>query len=314
MKTKKFASLFIILAFAVLALPFGAGAVVNWTKDTASNPVLLTGGSGAFDEEAIERPMVIKDGSTYKMWYSGQNASNEWQLGYATSSDGTTWTKDGGNPRLPPSGTGWDSYHVGFAWVIKDGSTYKMWYTGTDDPEDDVDSQIGYATSSDGVNWEVIDEVEPPPKDYKLFELDNVILTDHARLETVGEAQHGLDLVGDHATHRDAGPAGDDLGDRLAIHLHIHREATLESQGQCVGIQGRHGCAEPGKQRAVLFAQHVGQQADLVFHQVSRLFGKVQPLDVQLVHHQVGQAGQPLALSLVGHNAGSGQRLTQLDA
>ena len=36
------------------------------------------------------------------------------------------------------------------------------------------------------------------------------------------QLQHGVDLVGDHPADRDAGPGGDDLGDRLAID---HREA-----------------------------------------------------------------------------------------
>ena len=154
MNIKRFVTFFTIFTFGILALPFGAGAVVEWTKYSTSS-VLPTGGSGAWDEKAIERPMVIKDGVTYKMWYYGKNTSDQWRLGYATSSDGTTWSKYGSNPVLTPGGAGaWDSNHVGAAWVIQESSSsYKMWYTGTDQTNDDEDAQIGYATSSDGITW-----------------------------------------------------------------------------------------------------------------------------------------------------------------
>ncbi|MCP4668467.1 MAG: hypothetical protein GY849_19150, partial [Deltaproteobacteria bacterium] len=152
MKIKKPAIMVLLLAFGALALPFGANAVVDWTK-YASNPVLTPGGAGTWDEEDLDRPALIKDGATYKMWYVGGNNTVE-QIGYATSADGINWTKYGSNPVLTPSGAGWDSTNVGYCWVIKDGATYKMWYSGSDntiDPEED--SQIGYATSSDGVTW-----------------------------------------------------------------------------------------------------------------------------------------------------------------
>jgi hypothetical protein len=37
---------------------------------------------------------VLFDGTTYKMWYAGGNASWTGQIGYATSPDGITWTKN----------------------------------------------------------------------------------------------------------------------------------------------------------------------------------------------------------------------------
>ena len=153
MKIKKSAILITIFALAILSLPFQAGAVVDWTKD-ANNPALETGGSGAWDEDGIDRPAVIKDGNTYKMWYSG-SGTTKYQVGYATSSDGTTWSKYGSTPVLSPSASGWDSTHVSHCWVIKSGTSpyYKMWYTGTDNVDEEADCQIGYATSPDGINW-----------------------------------------------------------------------------------------------------------------------------------------------------------------
>ena len=155
MKIKKLSILFIIFTFVILAYPFTANAVVNWTKD-ANNPVLPRGGSGAWDEEEIESPVVIKDGATYEMWYDGGSVSGDhtyYQIGYATSSDGTDWTKDGSNPVLPPSESGWDSKHVGLPWVIKQDSSYKMWYTGSNADDPEAYAEIGYATSDDGITW-----------------------------------------------------------------------------------------------------------------------------------------------------------------
>ena len=154
MKTKSIAIVLISLAFGILALPFTASAVVDWTKDDANNPVLQTGGTGAWDEKGIDRPAVIKDGSnSYKMWYSGKGVPGKYQIGYATSSNGTTWSKYGSNPVLTPSVSGWDSTHVNYCWVIKDVATYKMWYTGTDNADEEQDCQIGYATSGNGTTW-----------------------------------------------------------------------------------------------------------------------------------------------------------------
>ncbi len=128
---------------------------VTWVK-SGSNPILVSGTAGAWDASDVSGPTVIKDGSTYKMWYAGKSDSNPdyWYrmaIGYATSSDGVTWVKSGSNPVLVAGTAGaWDDYEVSSPTVIKDGSTYKMWYTGTAEAGNMV---IGYATSSDGVTW-----------------------------------------------------------------------------------------------------------------------------------------------------------------
>jgi predicted GH43/DUF377 family glycosyl hydrolase len=61
------------------------------------------------------------------------------------------WTKYEGNPVFTDSENSWDDgFAIGQS-VIKNGNTYKMWYSGSHDifsPK-----SIGYATSSDGINW-----------------------------------------------------------------------------------------------------------------------------------------------------------------
>ena len=125
----------------------------SWTCENGGSPVLPVGASGAWDAVRVVNPAVIKDGSDYKMWYTGRDAAGHNQIGYATSSDGVAWTKYGSNPVLPVGlGTAWDSQLVRDPAVVKDGSgTYHMWYSGTANwPY----FAIGHATSSDGgVTW-----------------------------------------------------------------------------------------------------------------------------------------------------------------
>ncbi|PKO19099.1 MAG: hypothetical protein CVU39_00680 [Chloroflexi bacterium HGW-Chloroflexi-10] len=131
-----------------LADPFIPGA---WTKST-DNPVLTIATPGAWDDQYTFAPSVLLDGTTYKMWYAGSSTSSTIRkIGYAISPDGTTWTRQGSSPVLIPGSTGsWDAGHVSFPSVMKDGDTYKMWYTGLD--ASDI-GKVGYATSPDGFTW-----------------------------------------------------------------------------------------------------------------------------------------------------------------
>jgi predicted GH43/DUF377 family glycosyl hydrolase len=161
MKIRNSSILLMTLVFAILIMPFTASAVVDWTK-YGGNPVLERGTSGAWDDEEIERPMVIKeDTNDYRMWYTGSNGTNL-AIGYATSSNETGWGKYGSNPVFQPGASGkWDDEHVGHPWIIKDGSNYRMWYAGTDDPNCETNIQIGYATSSNGTTWSRPDPNNP---------------------------------------------------------------------------------------------------------------------------------------------------------
>jgi predicted GH43/DUF377 family glycosyl hydrolase len=60
------------------------------------------------------------------------------------------WVKYSGNPVLGTSG--WDSSYVLGPRVVYDGGTYRMWFTGGN-PSGTVG--IGYATSQDGVTWNI---------------------------------------------------------------------------------------------------------------------------------------------------------------
>ena len=112
-----------------------------------NNPVLATGAEGSWDEQEANGPAVIKDGGIYQMWYHGCNADYSiCSIGYATSANGLDWVKHPGNPVLTGAGGEWDESYMFWPSVVKDGSTYKMWYLS-------LDGEIGLATSPDGVSW-----------------------------------------------------------------------------------------------------------------------------------------------------------------
>ncbi|MDB5105136.1 MAG: laminin 2 [Fibrobacteres bacterium] len=107
---------------------------------------------------AIACPNVIKDGSGYKMWYSRVKvvgSSISYVIQHASSPDGVAWTKvagpgAGGAVVETGSADKFDGAMAFFSSVVKDGSTYRMWYCGADTAGD---LMTGYATSTDGIAW-----------------------------------------------------------------------------------------------------------------------------------------------------------------
>jgi predicted GH43/DUF377 family glycosyl hydrolase len=101
-------------------------------------------------EDEVNRPVVIKQGKTYHMWYTGQTAGRS-AIGYATSADGVEWKRTSDKPVIKAEQS-WEKVAVMCPDVIwdGDGKCYKMWYSGGEQYEPDA---IGYATSPDGKVW-----------------------------------------------------------------------------------------------------------------------------------------------------------------
>jgi hypothetical protein len=115
---------------------------------------MVTNTTGAWDSLGVMTPAVIKNGSTYNMWYTGINVNVSlvtnllgatsvsgmetallsgvnMAIGYATSTDGKAWTKNSGPVLQKSVATDWDSYCVfAPAVVMNADGTYDMWYTG----------------------------------------------------------------------------------------------------------------------------------------------------------------------------------------
>lgn len=137
----------------------------SWTKRDANtgdpdlDPV-LTGSTGAFDARGVHGADVLYDASDstapYKMYYSGRGDVFG-RIGFATSTDGITWVKyDDSDADTDPDfvldhgkAGARDSFAAAHPSILRDGSTWKMWYEGSDSNQ----KSINYATSSDGLVW-----------------------------------------------------------------------------------------------------------------------------------------------------------------
>ncbi len=104
---------------------------VVWTRDP-SNPVLEPGASEDWDYPCVAFPGVVFDGTNFHMWYcGGTNVGHNYDIGYATSTDGSDWTKYDGNPVMERGPDDWDAGSVFTPNVIDSaGIKYKMWYNG----------------------------------------------------------------------------------------------------------------------------------------------------------------------------------------
>ncbi len=117
---------------------------VTWTK--AALPILDLGASGAFDDNQVAEPRVLKVGVTYRMYYTGRHAADgRTSLGLATSADGTTFTKQSQIMDANRWGNFW-----GGAFIVDRGS-WHLWRGVT--PDNGGTSYLVYASSSDGLVW-----------------------------------------------------------------------------------------------------------------------------------------------------------------
>jgi predicted GH43/DUF377 family glycosyl hydrolase len=118
----------------------------------------LTPGPGKYDDDLLLAPEPVRLSATHlRMYYSSKKKggffAKTWTLSVADSHDnGATWTKYAGNPILEPTDEKWECGAVGFCSVEKTPAGWKMWYLGTDDQGDAL-KQVGYATSTDGLQW-----------------------------------------------------------------------------------------------------------------------------------------------------------------
>jgi predicted GH43/DUF377 family glycosyl hydrolase len=102
-------------------------------------------------EQRINRPVVIKHGGWYEMWYTGQSSKKSW-IGYATSQDGVAWTRASTQPVLSSRSLSWERRSVMCPHVLWDEKSrvHRMWYSAGGQYEPRA---IGYATSKDGIQW-----------------------------------------------------------------------------------------------------------------------------------------------------------------
>jgi len=147
----------------LIALNSNSYAQIKWTK--YPDPVLDPGPSGSWDDGFLAFSKVIYKDNIYRMWYAGARGQTFNSIGYATSSNGITWTKYNdpattntlyaeSDPVLIAGQEGeWDDAVVSCPYVLFLDSMYHMWYGGSTDPSLHLAS-IGHAISTDGINWQ----------------------------------------------------------------------------------------------------------------------------------------------------------------
>ncbi|MCK4500342.1 hypothetical protein KAU11_07585 [Candidatus Babeliales bacterium] len=106
----------------------------------------------------VGNPSVIIDGNVWKMWYlscvkwimENNKPKHYYHIKYAESKDGIDWIRKG---IVCIDFKSKDEYAISRPCVIKENSIYKMWYSYRGESY-----RIGYAESTDGLQWERKDE------------------------------------------------------------------------------------------------------------------------------------------------------------
>lgn len=106
------------------------------------NPIFRGTGGDAWDSRIRERGWILRDGVTWRMWYTGYDASPKPQmmLGHATSPDGLVWARDVANPI-------YREHWVEDMMIVRRGDTWYMFAEGKDD-------RAHLLTSRDGLRWQ----------------------------------------------------------------------------------------------------------------------------------------------------------------
>jgi tetratricopeptide (TPR) repeat protein/predicted GH43/DUF377 family glycosyl hydrolase len=124
---------------------------IHWQKYEA-NPLEVKCEGTSWDT-VFDSFDIIKKDSLYLMWYAGiDKKTGMWNVGYAWSENGLSWTKLPEPVMEPGKDNAWDAAGIKGASVYFDGTRYHMWYNGNDTIS--WIGKIGYATSGDGIHWE----------------------------------------------------------------------------------------------------------------------------------------------------------------
>jgi predicted GH43/DUF377 family glycosyl hydrolase len=122
-------------------------AISNNGTDWIKFPGPIIEGSDSGWEYQIIPWSIIKKNNKYYMYYAGRGNYPEISIGVAISSDGLSWEKYQANPIITPT-LSWENNGIFQPSVIYDDGIFKMAYANISS------DAFGWATSSDGLNWE----------------------------------------------------------------------------------------------------------------------------------------------------------------
>jgi sucrose-6-phosphate hydrolase SacC (GH32 family) len=109
---------------------------------------IFTAEPGQWDAKIRERGWIMKDGDTWKMWYTGYDGTADGlrMLGYATSPDGLKWTR---HPRNPLVKDLW----IEDMMVVREKDRYLMFAEGKHD-------RAHLLESADGIAWKSVGKLD----------------------------------------------------------------------------------------------------------------------------------------------------------
>jgi hypothetical protein len=93
-----------------------------------NNPILNPGEPGSWDELIIFSPQVMLHENVFYLFYLGGNEAGNMAVGLATSPDGFNYSKFEGNPVLAPDKSGFDAFEVGPGIILKEDTSWVMYY------------------------------------------------------------------------------------------------------------------------------------------------------------------------------------------
>jgi len=109
---------------------------------------------GAWDAHRVEHWTVLPTDAGYAALYAGERRKDRhWEIGYAESKDGLSWTRfDEPVLRRGPQGS-WDSAFVIPSSVLRHGDEYRLYYWAGSDATQNETYGFGLATSPDLKTW-----------------------------------------------------------------------------------------------------------------------------------------------------------------
>jgi predicted GH43/DUF377 family glycosyl hydrolase len=138
--------LFTLVAMSLLCAP-SSSPFRSWRR-VSSQPALSPQGS-SWESAGVFNPAVIKRGREFVMLYRAQDSNGTSRLGYATSSDGTHFTRHAA-PILLPETTYERDGGVEDPRLVKIGKLFYLTYTAYNKK----DAQLALATSGDLLHWQ----------------------------------------------------------------------------------------------------------------------------------------------------------------
>jgi beta-1,2-mannobiose phosphorylase / 1,2-beta-oligomannan phosphorylase len=110
--------------------------------EVAQETPLFEGRAGAWDSKIRERGWILRDGDSWRLWYTGYNPDQQppmMKLGLATSADGLHWTRTSDHPLI-------SDFWVEDMMVVRHDESYLMFAEGFQD-------QAQLLESTDGTQW-----------------------------------------------------------------------------------------------------------------------------------------------------------------